>query len=274
MAAWLGRRLGDLAALALRGRRRVALANLALAFPELAPAARRRICRRAFQHLGLMLVELCGVLARPVEATLAGIRLEGLPHLRAVMSEHGRALILTAHLGNWELLAAACRLSGFPLTIVVRPLDAPWLNAPVERLRRKADVELVDKRGALRPVLDALRRGRLVGVLLDQNAARREGVFVPFFGRPASTSRSLALLALRTRTPVVPVFTWREEAGRHRVVIHPPLDLPATGDVEREIIELTMRCNAAIEAAVRRVPEQWLWIHDRWRTRPPGEAGR
>ena len=270
-AACLGRWLGDVGFLLLGGRRRAALANLAIAFPDLPEAERRRLCRRSFEHLGLMAVELCFALSRPLERVLERVRVEGLGHLRAAMERHGRVLVLTAHVGNWELLSVAHRLTGFPLTIVVRPLDAPALNALAERLRLKAGVELVAKRGALRAVLSALDRGRMVGVLLDQNASRREGVFVPFFGRPASTSKGLALLAMRTRAPVVPIFAHREADGRHLVAIHPALEASGTPERDRAIIDLTMRCNAAIEAAIRRTPEQWLWIHRRWRTRPPAE---
>lgn len=229
------------------------------------------MCRRSFQHLGATLVELCATLARPLENTLSTITLEGLEHLRRAMEAHGRALVLTAHLGNWELLAAAHRLTGYPLAIVVRPLDSPWLDALADRLRRKAGVELIAKRGALRPVLKALADGRMVGILLDQNASRREGVFVPCFGCPASTSKSLALLAVRTGAPVVPIFI-RRDGRRHRVTIHPPLPAPAANDTEQAVVELTARCTETIEAAVREAPEQWLWIHNRWRTRPPGPA--
>jgi KDO2-lipid IV(A) lauroyltransferase len=264
LGLWLGRRLGDAAY--------VALDNLARAYPALSLRARARLARRASQHLGMTLIELARVLERPLDATLERIRLEGLEHLRTAMATHGRVLLLTAHLGNWELLAAAHRLTGFPLSIVVRPLDAPWLDALAERLRRSTGVELIDKRGALRPVLEALRRGRMIGILMDQNAARREGVFVDFFGRPASTSRSIALLAVRTRTPVVPVFARRDPDRRHTVVIHPALSPPDTNGAEAAVVELTARCTTAIERAIREVPEQWLWSHDRWRTRPPGEA--
>ncbi len=270
---WLGRRLGDLAFLLLARRRRTALANLALAFPDLDAAARRGVCRRSFQHLGVMGFELCATLAHPIERTLARIRFDGLEHLRAAMAAHGRALVLTAHLGNWELLTVAHRLTGFRLAIVVRPLDSPWLNALAERLRRKSGVELIDKRGALRPVLRALRGGRLVAILLDQNAARRESVFVPFFGRPASTSKSLALLARRTGAPVVPIFIRREAAGWHRVTVLPPLRASIDG-ADATLAELTARCTAAIETAIRGAPEQWLWVHDRWRTRPGEEKSR
>ena len=245
---------------------------MALAFPELTPAERRCLARRSWQHLGMTLVELARLLARPLDATLGELTFEGLEHLRRVMDEHGRALILTAHLGNWEYLTAASRLAGYPLSVVIRPLDSPALDALADAMRRKTGAALIDKRGALRPVLDALRRGGLVGILLDQNAARREGVFVPFFGRAASTSRSLALLALRTGAPVLPIFIRREGPGRHRVVIEPPLARPTVNDPEQAVVELTTRCTQAIEAAIRSAPEQWLWSHDRWRTRPPASA--
>src|SRR5437867_2851664 len=271
LALWLGRRLGYAAHVALGRRRRLALDNLARAYPALPLRARARLARHASQHLGMTLIELARVLARPLDVTLARIRLEGVEHLRAAMAAHGRALLLTAHLGNWELLAAAHRLTGYPLAIVVRPLDSAPLNALADRLRRKSGVELIDKRGALRPVLRALADGRMVAILLDQNAARHESVFVPFFGRAASTSKSLAVLAVRTGTPVVPIFI-RREGRRHRVMVHPPLVPPAVNDAERAVVELTMRCTAAIETAVMQAPEQWLWMHNRWRTRPAAEA--
>ncbi len=254
----------------LARRRRLALANLAQAFPELPLAARRRIARRSFQHLGMVFTEGCFVLRRPLATVTAQIAIDGIERVREVLETHGRALILTAHLGNWELLTLAPALTGYPLTVVARALDSSALDAWATRLRQTAGVEVIDKRAALRPVLEALRRGRLVGVLLDQNASRREGVFVPFFGRLASTSRAMAVLALRTRTPVIPAFARRIAPGRHRITIEPPLALPEGADAD-SIERMTADCTAAIEAAVRTTPEQWLWSHDRWRTRPPGE---
>jgi len=251
----------------------MALANIERAFPRIPATDRRRVCRASFQHLGLMFIELCAALTEPSERTLAGITLEGLDHLKDAMGMHGRALVLTAHLGNWELLALAHRLTGVPTTVVVRPLDAPWLDVLADRLRRQSGIELIDKRRALRPVLSALGRGRMVALLLDQNASRREGVFVPFFGRPASTSKSLAVLAVRTRTPVVPIFIYRESVGRHRVVIHPSLPVDAASDTERAVAELTQRCTAEIEAAIGAAPDQWLWVHNRWRTEPAASSG-
>jgi KDO2-lipid IV(A) lauroyltransferase len=250
----------------------VTLTNLAIAFPELAADARLRLAREAWQHLGMTVVELARLLHQPIEATLEELTLEGLEHLHGVMREYGRGLVLTAHLGNWEYLAAVSLLVGHPVAIVVRPLDSGVLDDQAMAMRRKTGVELIDKRGALRGALEALRRGRLVAVLLDQNAARREGVFVPFFGQAASTSRSLALLAVRTRTPILPMFIRRTGVARHHVRVETPLVPAVSNDADATIVELTARCTRVIEAAIRRAPEQWLWAHDRWRTRPPAEV--
>jgi Kdo2-lipid IVA lauroyltransferase/acyltransferase len=257
-----------MAAVALRRRRHIGLANLARAFPALSPSERARLFRRSWLHVGMTCIEACRLRARPIEDALSRISVEGGEHLRDVMASHGRALILTGHLGNWELLALAPRLSGYPTTIVARPLDSPWLRPMADAIRQKAGTVLLDKRGALRDAMAALRAGHLVGILQDQNASRREGIFVPFFGIPACTSRSIALLALRTQTPVVPVFIRRVARGRHLVVVYPPLDVATDGEGEEPMVVLTKRCNEAIEVALRAAPEQWLWIHDRWRTQP------
>jgi KDO2-lipid IV(A) lauroyltransferase len=132
----------------------------------------------------------------------------------------------------------------------------------------RSRVELITKRRALPDIVDALRSGRIVGILLDQNASRREGVFVPFFGVPASTSKGMALIALRTGAPVLPVFIRRRPDGRHVVDAGPPVPVPADGDV----VAFTRAFNEAIEAAIRRAPEQWFWLHRRWKTRPGEKA--
>jgi KDO2-lipid IV(A) lauroyltransferase len=246
----------------------MALANLRLAFPAMAEGERRRVCRGSFQHLGLMFIELCAALTAPLERILDGITVVGMEHLKEAMARHGRVLVLTAHLGNWELLALAHRLTGFPTTVVMRALDAAWLGGLADRLRQRSGIELVEKRAALRPVLGALQRGRMVALLLDQNASRREGVFVSFFGRPASTSKSLAVLAVRTRTPVVPIFIYRQRLHEHQVVIHPSFDPDTGADSERSVLDLTQHCATTTEAAIVAAPDQWLWVHNRWRTRP------
>jgi KDO2-lipid IV(A) lauroyltransferase len=268
----IGRRLGDLVWAVLPRRRAIALANIALAFPDMPRGEQRRLARRSFQHLGMAAVEICRALHEPVEATLARVNVDGLARVEKVMETHGRALLVSAHLGNWELLMLAYRLSGFPLSIVVRPLDASALDGVMRRVRAAAGAQIIDKRDAVRPVLTALRRGSLVGILLDQNASRREGVFVPFFGRLASTSRSAATLALRTGTPILPLFIRREPDGTHRITVEAPIVPPAGATTEAGIVALTGRCTQVIEEAIRQAPEQWLWMHARWRTRPAEEA--
>ena len=269
LGLWVGRRLGDLAYWVLPGRRAVARENLERAFaaersgPEL-----DRLCRESFRHLGMILVEACTFYFRPTSILLSRVEVEGVDHLKAAAA-HGRGiLLLTGHLGNWELLAAAHVHTGYPLSVVVRPLDSAALDRLVARFRERGGVELIPKRRALRGVREALRRGRMVGILLDQNASRREGLFVPFFGEPASTSKSLALLALWSGAPVVPVFIRREREGRHRVTFESAVPPPATGNREQDILAFTTAFSRIVESTIRRSPEQWFWMHRRWRTRP------
>ena len=268
LGLWLGRRLGDLAWVLLARRRAIALDNLRLAFrAERGDAELRHIGRRSFEHLGMNLIEVCVFLFRPSDVFLRRVEIDGLEHLKDAAVQGRGVLLLTAHLGNWELLAAAQPLTGLPLSVVLRPLDQPRLDRVIERLRRRTGAELISKRRALPDVLDALRRGRMVGILLDQNATRAEGIFAPFFGTPASTSRGLAVIALRTEAPVVPVFIRRLERGRHLIEVGPVVPPP-----ERDVVAFTTSFNEAIEKAIRRAPEQWFWLHERWKTRPRPEV--
>ena len=270
LGLWLGRRLGDLLWIALPRRRAVTLENLARAFGrERPPDEIRRLGRRSFEHLGMTVVEGCVFFFRPPSVLLSRVDLGAPDHVKAAAARGKGILGLTAHYGNWELLAASHELSVFPLSVVVRPLDNPLMDRVVERFRQRSGVELIGKRRALPEILDALRRGRIVGILLDQNASRAEGVFAPFFGIPASTSKAMALIALRTRAPVVPIFIRRVESGRHRVEAGPAITPPADGDVAG----YTAAFNHAIEAAIRQAPEQWFWMHNRWKTRPESETG-
>jgi KDO2-lipid IV(A) lauroyltransferase len=216
----------------------------------------------------MTLVEATLLLVLDPGVMLARVSADGLEHLEAAARTPGGVLVLTAHFGNWELLGLAHVLSGLPLAVVARPLDSAILNRLVEWLRRRTGAELIAKHRALKPVLGALRRGRMVAILLDQNASRAEAVFVPFFGHPASTSRGLALLALRTGRPIVPIFMHREPDGHHRIVVEPPLWPSPGASTAGAVLELTAECVRRIEATIRRWPEQWFWLHRRWRTRP------
>jgi KDO2-lipid IV(A) lauroyltransferase len=264
----LGGWLGDVAWGLLPARRRIALANLELALGgQLTAAQRRTVARASFRHLGVTALECCRLFLGAEGAMLDRVRLSGAEHVKAALAEGRGAFYLTAHFGNWELLAAAHALTGFALSVVIRPLDNPYLEALLARGRERGRVRLIAKRAAIRGVQAALARGDCVGVLLDQDAGR-QGVFVPFFGRPASTSRSLAVLALKTGAPVVPAFIRRLPGGEHEVTLEPAIPLARTGRLDEDVAVNTARFTAAIERHVRAAPEQWFWVHRRWKTRP------
>jgi Kdo2-lipid IVA lauroyltransferase/acyltransferase len=269
LALWLGRRLGDLAWMILPGRRAVTLENLTRAFAgKRSVADLRRLGRCSFQHLGMNLVEGCIFFFRSPSVLLSRLEFTGVEHLdQAAGRSRNGALVLTAHYGNWELLPAFQMLSDFSFSVVVRPLDDPLMDRVVQRFRRRSGVELISKRRGLREILEALRRGGVVAILLDQNASRSEGVFAPFFGIPASTSKSLAVISLRTGAPVVPMFIRRLPDGRHRVEVEPEIPPPA----DRSVASYTAAFNHRIEQMIRKAPEQWFWMHRRWRTRPERE---
>jgi KDO2-lipid IV(A) lauroyltransferase len=268
VARAIGAGLGQLAYGLVGSRRRVALANLDLALePRLPSSARRLIARQNFRHLGVTAAECCRLFFGPHGELLDGVRVEGEEHLKAALAEGRGALCLTAHFGNWELLAAAHSRMGVQLSVVVRPLDNPGLEALLARGRERTGLRIIPKRQAVRGVREALARGECVGILLDQNAGR-DGVFVPFFGHLASTSRSLAVLALKTRAPVVPGFIRRLPTGEHRVTVEPPLALTITGDHARDVEVNSALFTATIERHVDAHPDQWFWVHRRWKTRP------
>jgi KDO2-lipid IV(A) lauroyltransferase len=269
-ALWLGRRLGDLAWMLLPRRRAVTLDNLAGVFArERSAADLRRLGRRSFEHLGMNLVEGCVFFFRSPSVLRSRLELTGVEHLNHALGRSPKgALVLTAHYGNWELLSAIPMLIDCSFSVVVRPLDEPLMDRLMERFRRRSGVEVISKRRGLREILDALRRGSVVAILLDQNASRGEGVFAPFFGIPASTSKSLAVISLRTGTPVVPAFIRRLPDGRHRVEVHPEIPPPA----DRSVASYTAAFNRSIEQNIRKAPEQWFWMHRRWRTQPERES--
>jgi len=264
----VGAGLGQMVYWLLRRRRRVTLANLRLAFGStLAPCDRRRLAGATFRHLGVTAAECCRLYFGRPGALFDRLQVEGLEHLKDALAEGRGALCLTAHFGNWELLAAAHALTGLPLNVVVRPLDNLHLERLLARGRERSGLRLIPKRQAIHGVRAALARGECVGILLDQNAGRA-GVFVPFFGHLASTSRSLAVLALKTHAPVVPAFVRRLSGGEHLITLDPPLPLVVTGDLDQDIVLNTASFTQTIERHVRAQPEQWFWVHRRWKTRP------
>src|SRR5213592_662275 len=266
-----GRALGAAAHALLAAPRRLAVAHMGLAFPELELATRRRLVRETFRHAGQAFAELSlfeKILRRPDY-----VRLEGAEDLDAALARGRGAIAVTGHVGNWELLAAWAAAIGYPITVVVRRVNDLRFHSLIVRFRAAAGVEVLvrDDPRFVAAVGDALRRNRVVAMLIDQDT-RGAGVFVPFFGRPAHTPPGAALLALRARVPVVTAFIERRPEGGHLVRVAPvPAELPRGREGVRE---LTARLTAAIEAQIRRSPAEWVWWHERWRKQPSAAAMR
>lgn len=252
--------------------RRIADRNLRMALPELDASERSAVVRGVYRSLGRLLSE-CARFPRLTPENIRGVvTYEGLEHYQAAVARGRGVLFLTAHLGPWELGAFAHALYGYPIQILYRPLDNPRLDRLVNRYRTLSGNKLIDKRDSARGILAALARGETVGILADQNTSLEEGVFVDFFGTPASMTAGIARVALHTGAAVVPAFCVWEEV-LHRFVIHfdPPLAFATTSDREQDIRAATQQMASVIEKYIRRYPDQWLWIHRRWKTRPPGE---
>ncbi len=267
-----GRAAGRLA-YALAGRlRRTGEVNLRLAFPDMNADERARVLRGTFDSLGRMLGEFSQFPRATPESLRAVVEYEGLEHLRAAHARGRGVLTLTSHLGAWELSSFALAARGFPLTFLVRRLDNPRIEAFVERIRTRYGNQSLDKKAAARKALRLLRTGGALGILADLNTHPHEGRFVPFFGHLACTTTGVATLALRTGATVIPVHTaWETSRRRHVVRFEPALELIRTGDDMLDVQANTELFAAVIESHIRAHPEQWLWIHKRWNTRPAGE---
>jgi len=254
--------------------RRVGARNLELALPALHPDERERILRGVYRHLGWQLVEFCRMPRYTAENTKDWIRTEGLEHYLAAQARGQGVLIVTGHLGAWELSSFYHSLMGHPMGMVIRRLDNGWLDDYVNRIRCLHGNRVLHKDDFARGLLTAMRAGETVGILMDTNMTPPQGAFVEFFGRLACTASGLARVALKTGAAVLPGFmVW--EANERRYVLHfgPEIEFARTGDAEADMAVATQRCTSVIEAWIRRYPDQWLWIHRRWKTRPAGEPG-
>ena len=252
--------------------RRTGLRNLEIAMPEMPPLERQRTLKRLYRNLGWQLAEFSRMERYDAANTLNWIRYEGLEHFLEAQALGRGVLILTGHLGAWELSSFYHSLMGHPMGMVIRRLDNRRLDAFVNRIRCMHGNRVLHKDDLARGLLTAMRHGESVGILMDTNMTPPQGVFVDFFGKPACTASGLARVALKTGAAIVPGFlVW--EAAEKRYVLHfgERIEIKQTGDAESDMVALTQACTAAIEASVRRYPDQWLWIHRRWKTRPTGE---
>lgn len=253
------------------GWRRIGLRNLEIAFPNAAPAERARILRASYRNMGRVLLALARLPRLNPDNIGDWIRYEGFEHYRQAIEAGRGAIFLTAHLGCWELSSAGHALHGHPMHVMVRPLDNPYLDRLVERRRTLFGNRTIRKQNAAKAVLKALRANEAVGILADQNAAGDDGVFVEVFGVPASATSGVARLAARSGAAVIPGFAlWNPHERGCVLKFYAPVDTVETGDTDADVLENTRRFQAAIERAVREHPDQWLWVHRRWKRRPPG----
>jgi len=251
---------------------RAALFNLKLAFPEKTDDERRAIARRLMRHIGWMGAEFARFPRYRPESVRQIITIDGMENYHAAKARGKGLIYLTGHMGAWELAPFAQALNGHPLHFLVRPLENPRVNALVDSYRRLAGNRTIDKNEAVREMLRVLRENGDVGVLMDVNSSLEEGVFVPFFGVLACTSSGVARIALRTDCAVMPGYVyWNERERRYHLQLDPAIELVRTGDTEADVIANTARFVRVFESYARRFPDQWLWVHKRWKTRPPGE---
>ena len=253
--------------------RRVGKRNLELAFPEKSRKERAKILRGVFTSLGRQLAEVCLYRRYTRENVSKTVVYEGFENYERALARGKGLLFLTAHLGAWELSAFAHSLYGYPLGVLMRPLDNPYLDRLVRSYRTLHGNKAVDKDFA-RGLIAAMRKGEAVGVLMDTNMIASQGVFVDFFGIQACTASGIARVALRTDAAVVPGFTiWDPMLKKYRLRFDPAAKLIRTGDTEADVVANTALFTKIIEDYVRRYPDQWLWVHRRWKTRPEGEKG-
>jgi KDO2-lipid IV(A) lauroyltransferase len=253
--------------------RRTGFRNLELAFPEMDERERERILRGCFTNLGRLLGEFSQFPSVTPDSLHQVVECRGLENLQAAQARGRGVILFTGHLGAWELSSFALSAFGFPMSFLVRRIDNPLVEQIIEKTRTRFGNRSIDKRAAMRPMLRTLRTGGTLGTLVDLNTQPHEGIFVDFFGIPASTTSGLASLALRTGAAILPVFVpWDEEQRRFTLRIDPPLIITPTGNDREDIKQLTSLFTSVVESYVRRYPEQWLWIHKRWNTRPEKEA--
>ena len=272
LARGVGIAVGQIVYLLHAKLRRVGVRNLQLAFPDMPDRERRQILRGEFTSLGRQLAEVC-LFPRYTKQNVSEVVVyDGFENFESAHKRGKGVLYLTAHLGGWELSAFAHSLYGHPLHVVMRGMDNPYLDRLVQSYRTMHGNSAVDKDNFVRGLLAAMKAGETVGILMDTNMTPPQGVFVDFFGIPACTASGLARIALRTDAAVVPGFTvWDKSLGKYRLRFEPALQLIRTGHDEADIVANTALFTKVIEDYVRRYPDQWLWVHRRWKTRPPGE---
>jgi Kdo2-lipid IVA lauroyltransferase/acyltransferase len=251
---------------------RIALFNLRIAFPDWTLAEREEAIRGMRRQIGWMIGEFSQFPKYTRENIGKIVAIDGAENFAAAQQRAKGVLFLTGHMSAWELAPFAHALYGHPLHFLVRPIANRRLDALINRYRCLSGNQPIEKNRAARATLKVLAEGGTVGILSDHNTSLDEGVFVDFFGVPASTTSGIARIALRTGAAVVPGFLcWDGAEKKYRLQFGPPVELIRSGDEDEDVRANTQRFTRIIESYVRAHPEQWVWIHKRWKTRPPGE---
>ncbi len=271
ISRFLGATIGALAWHLVARLRRIGLRNLTLAFPDMPSAERERILRTFFRLLGFQIAEFCRMPRASRADAQNFFRYEGLEHFLAARGRGKGVLVLTGHLGAWELSSFYHSLMGYPMSMVIRRLDNPLVDAFVNHIRCLHGNRVLHKDDFARGLLQAMHRGETVGILMDTNMTPPQGVFVPFFGTLACTASGLARIAAHSEAAVLPGFMlWEPNENRYVLHFGPELTLQRTADPAADALANTALFTATIESWIGRYPEQWLWVHRRWKTRPEG----
>jgi KDO2-lipid IV(A) lauroyltransferase len=268
----IGRALGMAAFHGMRRYRTVARANLQRAYGhEWSEEKIEQVARESFRHLGITLIEFFLREPRITGAEVEReVRFEGQAHYEEAFARGKGVILVTAHYGNWEMMGPRLHRSGYRVSAVSRTADDPGLERMIESIRQRCGLQQIPRRQAARQGLAALRRNEILAILLDQNTAEG-GVFVPFYGYPASTATGPAVFALKTGAAIVPTFCLREPDGTHVMKAWPPIYPTSTGERTEDVRRLTAEITQVIELQIRERPELWCWLHNRWKLQPPPE---
>jgi len=263
---WCGKQLGSMFFHLDWERRKVALENLHVAFgEEKSERELLAIAQRAFQNLGMMAIEFFRIPKMDVESFKKRVKIEGLEEALKLLGKGKGILLLLSHFGNWEMMGIMSKLIGDSIMVIAKPMKKNnRMDQFITKIRSAAGLEVVSSIKASRTVIKALSRNRVVGILIDQRAKRSEGIWADFFGKKAPTTPALAVLAMKTGAPVVPVFMVRNGFGKHRLMIQRPLELVHTGDTKKDVEANTQLFNQTLESMIRQYPDQWFWVHRRW----------
>ncbi len=267
----LGRRLGRLWAGIDARHLAIASDNLRRAFPEWDEARVQCTARGVYAHFGTVILDLLWMEGRSADELLAHADIEGVEHLQRARAAGRGVLAPSGHVGNWEFQAVASVPLVGGVASIARPLDNPALDRRLVALRTSTGNSVIYKQKALAQAIRTIREGGILAVLIDQNVLEKDGIFVRFFGRPAATTTVAAALALKTGCAIVPGRCTLQQNGRYRMVYGPPVEWTGSGRRDEDIAALTQQLTSVIEGWVREAPEQWLWLHRRWKTQPAGE---